>query len=312
MFFSSPVVDVVEIGGAIAVTCFLLFFVVLVGIQLNLQINSVKGHLRINPNATAPLTGELTNEGLRLESESRISWRPHEGLTSCQVKNNQLSLCHNPQGLGLRILPVRGFSNPTQAVQFLEFQANKVSPSPNVLEPVTRPSMVGAPPADAIAFGGILKGGDFTKSPLEAIRKLRVKRSFIVLLGIIVLLTLAFAFVFNSAIGLAVGGAVCVLVLFFMFLRMTKTIGPEVPLIAFQGWLNEREIASLDNSGHIRYSWKDYQSVGSNDACIWLKMYGYENALIILPRHFFTDYTQWQAAVRIAASHSTKHLAGSS
>ena len=252
---------------------FFLFYFLVIGAQLYSQVNIVRKHLRINPNATTFLTGELTSEGLRLESEARISWHPHEGLTSCQTKNNQLLLCHDPQGLGVRILPVRGFSNSTQAVQLLEFQANKVSPPPNLQEPVTGPSMIGDPPAGAIVFGGVLKSGDVSKAPLEAIRKQTAKRSFI---------------------------------------GIKKTIDPELSLIAFQGWLNETEIASLDNSGHIRVGWKDFQSVGLNDACIWLQRYGFENVFTILPRRFFNDDNQWQTAVRIAASHSTEHTSGSS
>ena len=84
------------------------------------------------------------------------------------------------------------------------------------------------------------------------------------------------------------------------------TNNPETPLIAIQGWLDEREIALLHNIGQSLAGWDDFKSVGVNDACIWLEPYGGRNRFVLLPRRFFASDAQWEAAAGFAASFSTK------
>ena len=296
-------------GSDIAFLLIFLFFGVLMAVHLRSKINAAKMHLRLNPTATAPLTGELTSEGLRLESENRVSWQPHAGLRFCQVKNNQLSVCHDPLGEAVKILPARGFRNPTQAIQFLESQVNHRSQPVDMLEPLSGPSMIGEPVHDAVAFGGVLKRGDLKRSPLEAIRMQKFNRSAIVLFAVnLVLLPVVFL---GNDWGLMIGlGGVIFLYDLFAVTNILRSLfyagDSELPLIAIQGWLDEQEIALLHNIGQSLTGWQDFKSVGVNDACIWLEPYGGKNRFVLLPRRFFDSETQWEAASRIADTFSTK------
>ena len=300
---------VVVTGSQIVVLLFFLLCASLVGLDLFSKLYATEMHLRLNPNATAPLTGELTDDGLRLQSENRISWQPHDGLVFCQTKNSQLFLCHDPQGEAVKIIPIRGFQHPNKAIDFLEYQANKFSQPLGMLEPLNMPIKVGDPPADAIAFEGILKARDLKTSPLEVIRMGKFRRTAFLLMMINAVL-LPVVFLGSSwGITMVVGGVIFLYDLIAAsnilrsFLNSSK---PEVPLIAIQGWLNEQEIALLHNIGQSRAGWMDFKSVGVNDACIWLEPYGGRNRFVLMPRRFFAGDTQWQTAARIAASHSTK------
>ena len=296
-----------ERPGEILALLPLLLLGLLIALFLYSKITAAKRHLRLNPKATAPVTGELTSKGLRLESENRVLWSSHDGLVSCKVKNRQLSLCHDPQGVAIRILPKRGFRNPELAVRYLEFQANKSSEL-NMLEPLTGPSMVGDQPADAIAFDGVVKASDLRTSPLETIRKRNVKRMLIWLLLLVVVVLPVIGLAFNLTAMLVT--AISIFIVCFLTIRKIRSASnsndPELPLITIQGWLSRQEIALLHNIGQSRSAWQDFRTVGVNEACIWLQAYSGQNSFILLPRRFFTDDVQWQTAVEIAASHSAK------
>ena len=296
-------------GAEIVFGLGVLFFVWRAAFNLRSKIYAGETHLRLNPDATAPLTGELTNEGLRLESENRVSWQPHAGLTFCRTRNNQLSLCHDPSGQVVKVLPIRGFHNPSQALQFFEFQASKISQPLDMTAPLEGPIMVGDQPADAIAFDGIVKGKDLKTSPLEKLRLHRFNRSAIVLLLVNAILLPPVFMGFSWSVTIYVGVAVFLynlLVINNILRSFFAYRDPEIPLIAIQGWLDERQITLLHNIGQSLLGWEDFRSVGVSDTCIWLEPYGGKNRFVLLPRHFFSSDTQWQTATSIAASHLTK------
>ena len=295
--------------GNVPVLLIFAFFGWLMAVYLHAKFSAAKLHLRSNPNALAPLTGELTSEGLRLESENRVSWQPHTGLIFCHTKNNQLSVCHDPQGEAVKILPKRGFGNPTQAIEFLESQANKRSGPIDMLEPLSGPIMIGDPAATAVAFSGFLKGGDLKRSPLETIRMLKFRRSAIVLLVVNSLLLPVVFFGGNWGLALGLGGVIFLydlLAVINLSRSFFSSDDPEIPLITLQGWLDEKQVALLHNIGQSLTGWKDFKSVGVNDACIWLEPYGGRNRFVLLPRRFFANDNQWETATQIAATFSTK------
>ena len=287
----------------------LFFFITLIAWHLRSKLSATKTHLRLNPSAISPLKGELTSKGLRLESETRVSWQPHHGLRFCRIKNNQLSLCHDPQGEAIKVLPARGFRNPNQAIRFLELQADKVSTPPNLTEPLDGPSMVGAPSAGAIAFGGVVKGSDLKTSPLESL----YRRRFYRVLFVLVLLNAVIipgAFYSLNWLAAAIIGTVVFVYDLLAVVNLRRSFAtynaPEVPLIAIQGWLDERQIALLHNIGQSLAGWKDFKAIGVTEVCIWLEPYGGKNRFVILPRRFFANDTQWQTAIQIATAHLTK------
>ena len=294
-------------AGEIAILLILIFLISLVLSRLRSIFYATKTHLRLNPNATAPLTGELTSRGLKLKSKNRISWSSHDGLLYCGVKNDQLSLCHDPLGVVVRILPTRGFRNPDLARRFLESKASEVTEY-NILEPLAGPNMVGEQPADAIAFNGVVTAGDLKSSPMEAMRNRIVKHQLIVMLVTAAVSLPLVALLLSWAATLMVIGAFFLLGVFVVskLRSASKARESDLPLISIQGWLTEQEIALLHNVGQSRSGWQDFQSVGFNDACIWLQTYGGKNRFILLPRRLFSDDVLWQAAVDIAASQSTK------
>ena len=312
-FFLGGVFSVITkeltLGSGILLMAVTFFFGSLAALQLFSKICAAEWHLRSNPNATSRLTGELNNKGLQLKSGNRMSWQPHNGLIFCIAKNNQLSLCHDPRGEAVKILPIRGFRDPIPAIRFLEFQANKVSHSLNMLEPFKGPSMLGDQSAEAIAFGGALNGGDLKRSPLETLRLRRFRRTAIFLLIFNAVLLPVIFLNLDWLMMPLIGGALflydllAVINILRSFLTSTD---PEVPLIAIQGWLDEQQIALLHNVGQSLAGWKDFKSIGVNEACIWLEPYGGKNRFVLLPRRFFADDTQWQTAARIAATYSTE------
>ena len=195
-----------EVASGQLTFIFGLFFILfLIARHLFRKLYATKSHLRLNPTATAPMTGELTSQGLRLKSENRVSWQPHEGLKFCHVKNRQLTLCHDPQEEAVKVLPMRGFRNPDQAIHVFEFHADKESPPPNLAEPLVGPSMIGGPSVEAITFDGMIKAGDLETSPLDMLRKLNFRRSaFTLLIVNAILLPLVF-FVLNWLMALLIG-----------------------------------------------------------------------------------------------------------
>ena len=275
---------------------------------LRSKIFAIRNYLRLNPFATAPLAGELTNQGLLLRSENRLSWLSHGMITSCKVKNNQLSICHNPQGQDVRILPIRGFRKPDQAIRFLEFQANQDSPAMDILEPFTGPILVGDQPADAITFSGEVNGHDLKNSPLNAIRKRNNRRQVITALAIFGFLTTAAFFIMHWLVTLIVGCVMLTSVIATIknIRSSSKSIDAGTALLAVAGWLNEKEIVMLHNIGQSREGWKDFKTIGVNDDFIWLEPYGVINQLVLLPKRIFVDDAQWQTAMNIAESHLDK------
>ena len=298
-------VSIIIVGGHIVPLLIFVFLARLVGLDLFSKLYATELHLRLNPKATAPLTGELTSEGLLLQSENRISWQAHDGLLFWHAMNNQLTLCHDPRGEAVKILPTRGFHNPSQAIDFLEVQADKIPQLQDMRTPLMRPSMVGDQPAGAIAFGGILKAGDQEASPLLTIRKgnvkLRLTRLFVV--SAVVLLMFALTHEWKSF--LFVGGVIALynLLVIRHLQSNSSSYDPELPLVATQGWLNSEEIALLHNVGQSRTGWQEFKSLGTNEACIWLECYGVKNGFVVLPRRFFANDAQWRAASEIASSH---------
>ena len=276
---------------------------------------AAKNHLRSDPTALSHETGELTNDGMRLQNQHRTCWLPHSGLVSYQNKNNQLILSYNPQGNGKRILPGRGFSDLGLTTRLLEFHANNNmtptdTPEPDesnpFLEPLTGPCMIGEQPADAMTFGGAMKASDIKNSPLEENRKRGVTRLIIgmFLLNAALLSTIVFGLNWQSIIIL--GSTVLlvdVIVAWSLFQSQAVVKDPELPLFWIQGWLNEEEVAILINAGQSRSKWQSFQEIGINESCIWLQVHGGRNEFVILPRHFFADDAQWQEAARIARLH---------
>ena len=84
-------------------------------------------HLRRNPDAIAPLTGELTSDGLRLRNQNCDVWHPHEAIVLCHRRNGQLIISHDPYRAVFKILPTRGFSDANLAARFLEFSSRQPS-----------------------------------------------------------------------------------------------------------------------------------------------------------------------------------------
>ena len=296
-------------SGKIALLIMCLYLIPLVAFHLYSTIFVAKRHLHFSQNATDQKTAELTSRGLLFKSEKGISWCPHNGLRSCVSINNQVLLSYGQPGAEVRlILPKRGFRDPTQAIRFLEFQANQPREVSIILEPVIGPIMIGDQPAEAVAFGGILQQDDLAKSPLKATIKRNTRRNVIGLLIAAAVLLPAAIFMFDLIELLLLTGAFCVL--FYLTIQNIRTTSKffetDAPVLAFQGWLNEREVALLDNFGQSRCGWEGFRTVGLNDACIWLQVYAPENSYVVLPRRFFADDTQWRTATRIAASYSTK------
>jgi len=282
-----------------------LMFGSLTALHLFSKIYAGKIHLRSQPNATEQLTGNLTSEGLLLQSENSISWQAHCGLLSCHKVNQQLVLCHDPRGVILKILPIRGFAYPSQAIQFLDFQANNVSEPLDMRDPLVGPSMIGDQPAEAIVFDGIVKAGDREHSPL-ATRKTGGATTRLLIVSAIVLPVIAFV---GSLMWMLIVAIALFLLRFLSILNSRSSlnsIDPELDLISIQGWLSEHEVALLHNVGQSRSGWQEFRSLGFNEACIWLQTYGGEDRFVLLPRRFFGDETQWQAAVDIVASHAAK------
>ena len=281
----------IELVGLLAFVCLILPIVFL----LYKRIQAAKTHLRSNPNATASLIGELTSEGFQLKSEHRVSWLAHDGLVFCKVRNNQISLCYDPQGTAVKVLPMRGFQNPGQAIRFLEFQADKF-PEVDMLQPLSAPSMVGEQPADAITFGGLMKAADLKPSPLEAIRKRHVKRLLTVAFVSFAIVLTAVAFIFSLQVTLVAAASILIVscLTIYKIRSAAHSTDPDLPLIAIQGWLNGQEIALLHNIGQSRSGWHDFRSVGFNEECIWLHVYGGQNRFVLLPRRFFANEAQWQ------------------
>ena len=268
------------------------------------RIYAGKVYLAFNPHALTRLSGELSNDGLLLKSQNRVSWQSHAGLEFFQNKNRQLILSYDSQGAVFKILPVRGFQAPGVVCRFLEHQAQNNSTVRDMCQPLTRPCMIGQPPADAIEFSGFLKAGDLKTSPLETIRKHNVKRLAIWMLVLTLIpmpLMAVLAFEWQTIF------IACAAILLVIFLTVYTTIrsngafpDPEQHLIAIQGWITEGEIGLLHNIGQSRSGWHDFRQVGLNHACIWLLAHGGRNNFILLPRRFFADDFQWQAAVGIA------------
>ena len=269
------------------------------------RIYAGKVYLAFNPHALTRLSGELSNDGLLLKSKNRVSWQSHAGLEFFQNKNRQLILSYDSQGAVLKILPVRGFQAPGVASRFLEHQPQNNSVALDMLQPVTVPCMIGQQPADAIEFSGFLTAGDLKTSPLETIRKRNIKRLAIWMLVLMLVPMLPLLVV--PALEWQTIVIACAATLLVIFLTVYSTIrsngvppDPEQPLIAIQGWLTEHEIGLLHNIGQSRSGWHDFRQVGINHACIWLLAHGRRNNFVLLPRRFFADDFQWQAAVGIA------------
>ena len=268
------------------------------------RIYATKAYLAFNPYALAHLSGELSKDGLLLKSQSRVSWQSHAGLEFFQNKKRQLILSYDSQGALFKILPVRGFQKPGVASRFLEHQAQNNSTVQDMCQPLTRPSMIGQQPADAIEFSGFLKAGDLKTSPLETIRRRNVKRLAIWMLVLTLIpmpLMAVLAFEWQTIF------IACAAILLVIFLTVYSTIrsnsvfpDPEQPLIAIQGWLTRQEIGLLHNIGQSRSGWHDFRQVGINHACIWLLAHGGRNNFVLLPRRFFANDFQWQTALEIA------------
>ena len=233
----SIVVDGLDDGKKTIVWLLCLIFTPMVAFHLYLTFHAAKRHLRLNPKATAPLTGELTNEGLLLRSENCIAWQRHESLQSCVFKNNQVCLTYGPVGHAVQVLPQRGFRNSNQAIRFLESQVDKVFEPSIMLEPLVDPSMIGDPPAEAIAFGGVVQFKDIATSPLKAARKRNDRWNLIALSLLFAVLLPAAALMF-SWIGLLVVGVAfsfCIFSAVRNIRSFSKSLNTETPLTRVRG-----------------------------------------------------------------------------
>ncbi len=268
-------------------------------------------YLKHYPRALRHRTGQLTDEGFLLCSDEGQAWWPHSSLLLFKHHRDQLTICYDLRGASKQILPERGFSDPVAAAAIFAHHAQH-NPRPplagldqRVLQPLSVPIRVGPMPANAIRFAGTLLSGDLVHTPLPAMQRYSLVKTF-ASLSLLHLAVGAVYWIYGTYAAVLTALPLLWLDVWFAvvcYRTARPQQAPQQPLMVIEGWLDEDGLTLLNDIEQSVTRWSQFSEYVLNEPTAWLRFDSGSDLFLLLHRRFFKSESDWLAAQQLLQKH---------
>lgn len=302
---------------------FILPFLILVPLFLISRMrggNYAKRALKISPRMVGPLAGKIDNETVELRYLHYHSITPIDSLTGVRITPEVIGFTVDARRLFISVLPKHIFQADDferVAARLEQIAIERPLVSQTVVTEDKRlmegePLVLLSKPDGGIAFTGILSHSDLKATPIfiRQMRKFFFFNLILVLVAVLFPLSLYHLFSDMDSLGVLVFISIASLPLFIavgkrlLIYRQYRKM-PDTEITKLQGWVAKDNVTINSTIGSFAYLKNSFIKVESDDKSIQCLMSGQLKQVVLLPRRFFSNDADYEAAARYLHSSIT-------
>ena len=267
--------------------------------------------LKISPRIIGPLRGRMDNETLELRYMHYHSITPIDSLTGVRLCPDAIGITVDARMLFISVLPKHlfhadDFERVTARLEQLAIErplvpAITVAEDPRLV--TGQPLALIQPPENGVAFGGTVLRTDLTRT---LVYKRQIRIFFIanlLLLSIAIVLPFAMHSIFQDFDSVGLFFLVAMISLPFLlvvirgmtaYLRHRKMTNAEITKLS--GWVAKDNVILNSTIGSFAYLKNAFIKIESDDQSIQCLLSGQLKQVVLLPRRFFQNDSDYEAA----------------